>query len=139
MAVELTYMDQMAELVRELKLQEAVHYHGSKPQSEIAKALATVDLGIIPNRRNPFTELNMPTRIFENLAMERPVIAPNTKGIRDYFNEKQIVFFEPGNSESLAQAIHWVYNHPREVQEMVEEGRARAPRPHLGCGARASH
>ena len=118
-----TYMDQMTELVRELSLQETVFYHGSKSQSEIAKALATVDLGIIPNRRNPFTELNMPTRIFENLAMERPVIAPNTKGIRDYFNEKQIVFFEPGNVESLARAIQWVYNHPREVQEMVREGR----------------
>ena len=117
------YMDQMTELVRELGLQEAVHYHGSKSQSDIAKALATVDLGIIPNRRNPFTELNMPTRIFENLAMERPVIAPDTKGIRDYFNEKQMLFFEPGNSESLARVIHWVYNHPREVQAMVEEGR----------------
>jgi glycosyltransferase involved in cell wall biosynthesis len=117
------YMDRMTQLVQELDLHETVWFHGAKTQEEIAQALATVDLGIIPNRRNPFTEINMPTRIFENLAMGRPVIVPNTKGIRDYFNEKQLVFFDPGSVESLANAIYWIYTHPRDAQGVVAQGR----------------
>jgi len=57
------------------------------------------NVGLIPNLRNPFTEINMPTRIFENLAMEKPVIVPNTAGIRDYFDDSKMIFFEPGSSE----------------------------------------
>ncbi|HEY5813595.1 MAG TPA: glycosyltransferase [Terrimicrobiaceae bacterium] len=117
------YMDKMIELVNELQLQQTVHYHGFKTQNEIARALASADVGIIPNRRSPFTEINMPTRIFENIAMGKPVIVPNTVGIRDYFNEKQIVFFNPDSADSLADAIRWVYNNPRDAQEMVEQGR----------------
>jgi len=117
-----SYMDQMIELINKLRLEGIVLYHGRKPHSEIAKNLASIDLGIIPNRRNPFTDLNMPTRIFENLAMGKPVIVPNTKGIRDYFKGNQVIFFEPDNIESLAQAINWAYLHPREVQEVVARG-----------------
>jgi glycosyltransferase involved in cell wall biosynthesis len=117
------YMDQMSHLIRKLGLEEIVHYHGRKSQSEIAQALASADLGVIPNRRSPFTELNMPTRIFENLAMGKPVIVPNTKGIRDYFNENQIIFFEPANVESLANAVKWVYQHPQDAQKIVASGR----------------
>jgi glycosyltransferase involved in cell wall biosynthesis len=116
------YMDQMNDLIERLGLAGSVRYHGRKPHEEIAMALASIDLGIIPNRRNPFTELNMPTRIFETLAMGKPVVVPNTKGIRDYFDESQIIFFEPDNVESLAQAIKWAYLHPREVRKMVLRG-----------------
>jgi glycosyltransferase involved in cell wall biosynthesis len=113
------YMDQISELIKTLGLEGTVLYHGRKSHHEIAKALASINLGIIPNRRNPFTDLNMPTRIFENLAMGSPVVVPNTKGIRDYFKDNQIIFFEPDNAESLAQAINWAYLHPHEVQQMV--------------------
>jgi glycosyltransferase involved in cell wall biosynthesis len=117
------FMDQMNDLIKKLGLEGTILYHGRKSHYEIAKALASIDLGIIPNRRNPFTELNMPTRIFENLAMDRPVIVPNTKGIRDYFDESQIIFFESDNVESLAQAINWAYLHPQQVQETVFKGK----------------
>ena len=117
------YMDKMSELIKTLGLEDTVIYHGRKPHAEIARALASVNLGIIPNRRNPFTELNMPTRIFENLAMGRPVVVPNTKGIRDYFRPNEIIFFEPDDVASLARAIKWVYLHPQDVQKVVLRGR----------------
>ncbi len=120
---ETPYMEKMQSLIDELGLANVVHYHGRKPLAEIAGALAASDLGVIPNRRNPFTEVNMPTRIFENLAMGKPVIVPRTKGIRDYFDESQLVFFEPDDPKSLADAIRWVYSNPEEVKQMI--GRAR--------------
>ena len=100
------------ELVNELSLQAVVKYHGNVSLEAIADAIEKIDLGIIPNKRSPFTEINMPTRIFEYLSMGKPVIAPNRTGIRDYFDEQSLVFFEPGDEKSLASAIlHLYQNH----------------------------
>jgi len=117
------YMDLIEEMVERLGLQRCVCYHGYKPQEAIAQAIMSVNVGIIPNRRSSFTEINMPTRIFEYLAMGKPVIAPDTKGIRDYFQDGQLVFFEPGNAQDLARAILWTHEHPEAVCEMVRRGR----------------
>jgi glycosyltransferase involved in cell wall biosynthesis len=119
-----TYMDYMDSLVEELGLGAQVRYHGYQPQIEIARAIAEVDLGIIPNKRNPFTELNMPTRIFEYLAMGKPAIVPNTRGVRDYFDENSAFFFEPGDPQSLASAVQRVVNEPDEVAALLANARS---------------
>jgi glycosyltransferase involved in cell wall biosynthesis len=64
----------------------------------------------------------MPTRIFEFLALGKPVIAPRTRGICDYFGEDSLLFFEPGNSDDLARQIAYVFSHPAEVPEIVRRG-----------------
>ena len=117
------YSRKMMELVRELKLEDFVYAHGFKPLDEIARDISQIDLGVIPNRLSSFTQINFPTRIFEYLAMHKPVMVPATKGISDYFNNDEILFFEAGNVENLAAKIEWAYQHPVEVQKLMERGR----------------
>jgi glycosyltransferase involved in cell wall biosynthesis len=116
------FVDVILELARSLKVDDIVSYHGMKAQDEIAQAIVQTDLGIIPNRRSPFTELNFPTRIFEYLAMHCPVIAPSTRGIMDYFGPEQLLMFEPDNVDDLVAKIIWVWEHPREVEGFIERG-----------------
>jgi glycosyltransferase involved in cell wall biosynthesis len=118
------YMNKVEARVQNLGLQSCVRYHGYRPQTEIAKSIFAIDLGVIPNRRGPFTEINVPTRIFEYLAMGKPVVVPNTRGIRDYFGADSALFFEPGNAQSLAGTILDVYHHPEKVDLIVARGRA---------------
>jgi glycosyltransferase involved in cell wall biosynthesis len=108
--------------VEENGLQDKVQYLGVKPFEEIVKIMAESDLGIIPNLRSRFTELNTPTRIFEYLAAGKPVIAPRAEGISDYFDESSLIFFELGSSEDLAHKIEYVFSHPAEVLEIVKRG-----------------
>ncbi|MBX3744426.1 MAG: glycosyltransferase [Verrucomicrobiae bacterium] len=117
------FLDTVLALTRELDLESCVAYHGPKPQTDIALAILEADLGIVPNRRSPFTELNFPTRLFEYLSLGRPVIAPNTHGIRDYFPENAMCYFEPGDAEDLARQILWIHQHPDEIQARVQRGR----------------
>ena len=77
-----------------------------------------------PNHRNIFTEINTPTRIFEYLALAKPVIAPRTKGIRDYFGDDELIFFDVGNADDLARKIEFAFFHPTEVAETVKRGQA---------------
>ncbi len=99
------YTQEFLALVRKLELDDVVTYHGFVTLETIAEAIETVDLGLIPNLRSTFTEINLPTRIFEYLCKGKPVIVPRTKGILDYFGDDDILFFEPGDAESLADAI----------------------------------
>jgi glycosyltransferase involved in cell wall biosynthesis len=117
------YSRKMMELVKELKLEGVVHAHGFKPLTEIARDISQIDLGVIPNRLSSFTQINFPTRIFEYLAMRKPVMVPVTKGISDYFKGDEILFFEAGNVENLAAKIEWAYQNPLEMQEIMERGR----------------
>jgi glycosyltransferase involved in cell wall biosynthesis len=117
------YGDQILCQVDLLKMQERVRFHGYKTQAEIAKAIVSIDLGLIPNRLNAFTNINFPTRIFEYLAMNKPVMVPRTKGVADYFGEDEILYFEPGNIDDLARKIVWACTHPFELHAMMEKGR----------------
>jgi glycosyltransferase involved in cell wall biosynthesis len=117
------YMNKVNAQVQKLGLRSCVHYQGYRPQTEIAESICSIDLGIIPNRRSPFTEINMPTRIFEYLAMGKPVIVPYTRGIRDYFEADSALFFEPGDAKSLADAILDVYRNPQKADSILARSR----------------
>ena len=117
------YSETIARLVSELKLEDVVKSHGFKTLNEIAECISTIDIGVIPNRSSSFTQINFPTRIFEYLAMYKPVIVPGTTGIRDYFSEDQILFFEAGDVDNLASKIEWAYTQPVELQQMMARGR----------------
>jgi glycosyltransferase involved in cell wall biosynthesis len=118
------YMNQVEARVQHLGLQSCVRYHGYQPQHEIARSICSIDLGIIPNRRNPFTELNMPTRIFEYLAMGKPVVVPDTRGIRDYFGVESALFFEPNDSQSLSNTILDAYLRREKLDSVLARGRS---------------
>jgi glycosyltransferase involved in cell wall biosynthesis len=113
----------VAPLVASLGLENAVQCFGEQPQPVIAQAIAQCDLGVVPNLRTVFTEINMPTRIFEYLALNKAVIVPDTRGIRDYFDNSQMLFFQPGDAVDLATKISWVYQNPQEVTQWVDAGR----------------
>ncbi len=49
---------------------------------------------------------------------------PRTRGIQDYFQEDEIVFFEPENLRDLASKIEWACQHPAELAEVTARGRA---------------
>lgn len=116
------FVDKFKSLIEKLDMQNIVKYYGHVSLNTIAEAIRTIDVGIIPNKRSPFTELNMPTRIFEYLCMEKPVIAPRTRGIKDYFNEESLYFFDPGNTENLAKVILEAYSNSAKKQKILEKG-----------------
>jgi glycosyltransferase involved in cell wall biosynthesis len=116
------FFETVMESARKRGLQEIVRYAGARNLNQIVEAIESCDLGIIPNHRNIFTEINTPTRIFEYLALGKPVIAPQAKGIQDYFGDEDLVFFELGNASDLAQKIEFAFFHPHEVEQIVKRG-----------------
>ncbi len=117
-----SFLDSLLDSIRNNGLHHRVHYFGAKSLDGIVEAIAQCDVGVIPNRRSIFTEINTPTRIFEYLSRGKPVIAPRAPGIVDYFGKDDLVFFELGDAEDLARKIEYVYSHPAEVRQTVQRG-----------------
>lgn len=116
------FLDEVMSLARDRGLQGAVHYLGVKSLEDLVPTIEDCDVGIIPNHRSAFTEINTPTRIFEYLALGKPVIAPHAAGVCDYFSDDALVFSELGSAEDLAQKVEYVFAHPAEVTEIVRRG-----------------
>lgn len=116
------YLEKVMNKVRNLGLESNVRYLGAKKLEELVHEIEGCDVGIIPNQRNTFTDINTPTRIFEYLALGKPVIAPSTPGIQDYFDTDSLLFFEPGNSEELAKTIEYAASHPTDAVAIAERG-----------------
>ena len=116
------FLEKVMETVRERQLEKNVDYLGVQNLNGIVDAINACDLGIIPNHKNIFTEINTPTRIFEYLALGKPVIAPRTKAIQDYFADQELIFFELGNASDLARQIEYAYSHPEELMQTTQRG-----------------
>lgn len=118
------FLDRVMESVSEKKLEKAVQYLGPRRLEQLVEAIAGCDVGVIPNKRNIFTEINTPTRIFEYLALGKPVVAPRAPGIQDYFNEDALIYFDLGNVDDLARALVWTARNPDKVLERMKQGQA---------------
>ena len=116
------FLERMMNKVRERNLADAARYFGPKRLEELVAEIDRCDVGVIPNQRNAFTEINTPTRIFEYLALGKPVIAPSTSGIKDYFSKDSLLFFEPGDFKDLAKQIEYAFVHPNELFEIARRG-----------------
>ncbi len=100
----------------------SVRYLGPKRLEDLAGEIEQCDLGVIPNQRNAFTDINTPTRIFEYLALGKPVIAPSTPGILDYFSDDSLLLFETGNATDLARQIEYVAHNYDKAIQVAERG-----------------
>ncbi len=118
------YLEQVMQNVNRLGLDKYVRYLGPRQLEQLPKEIECCDVGVIPNHRNTFTDINTPTRIFEYLALGKPVIAPGTKGIRDYFGDESLFFFESGDAADLARAITLVALHRDEARHVAKRGQA---------------
>jgi glycosyltransferase involved in cell wall biosynthesis len=116
------YLEQVLTEVKDQGHEKWVRYLGSKTLEQIVQAIDGCDLGVVPNCSNVFTQINMPTRIFEFLTRGKPVIGPCTPGILEYFPEDSLVFFELGDAADLARRIEYVIRNPLEVVEITRRG-----------------
>jgi glycosyltransferase involved in cell wall biosynthesis len=116
------FLEEVLNKARTLGVENNVRYLGPRRLEDLVQEIQDCDLGVVPNQRNVFTDINTPTRLFEYLALGKPVVAPRTPGIQDYFGPDELFFFESGNADELAERIQYVHSHPHEALAVAERG-----------------
>ena len=72
------------------------------PHDQIWEILRNSSIGVIPFRKNPLTENNTPTKLFEMMASGLAIVSTDLKPIRN-FVEDSIYWSQPSNPKSIAK------------------------------------
>lgn len=110
--------DRLNQMIRDHRLEDRITFAGLIPMEQVASILETVDLGIVPKRKDSFGDEAFSTKIMEFMAMGVPVIASSTRIDQYYFNQDQVAFFQSGSAEDLASKILDLMRSPEKRQAL---------------------
>jgi glycosyltransferase involved in cell wall biosynthesis len=96
----------------------------SVPHDQVPALLATVDICLIPLRDIPLFSSFIPSKMFECLAVGRPVVGAVTGEAAQILREAGAQVVPPEDSKALADAIEKLAADPRRREAMGREGRS---------------
>lgn len=112
----------------ELGLSKKATFHGEVAQEEVARALARADLCVVPNRRDDFTDLLLPTKLLEALHMGCPTISSATRVIAENFSDGGVMLVPPGDVAALSAAMLQLATDEAERSRLAAAGTQQARR-----------
>lgn len=91
----------------DLGLTTRVHITGLLPQTQVAAALASADVLVLPNTQTTISErYTSPLKLFEYLAAGRAIIASDLPAIREVLSDGETALLvDAGNATALAEAL----------------------------------
>ena len=114
------YRDEMVQLVEQLGLQSHIQFTSDYiPTSDLPKIIRQADLGVVPYRRDVFTDGILPTKLMEYVALGVPVVAARTPVIESYFDETMVQFFTPEDHQDLARAILALHDDQARLRDLA--------------------
>ncbi|MGH3630670.1 MAG: glycosyltransferase, partial [Sciscionella sp.] len=75
--------------------------------------------------RDGFTELLLPVKLLEYVHMGLPVVCSRLPAICEYFSERELWLFEPGDPDDLARALRAVLADPGAAARRAARASAR--------------
>jgi glycosyltransferase involved in cell wall biosynthesis len=87
---------------------------------EVLKAVQAASVGVIPNLPTKLNRFALSTKLFEYVALGIPVVCSNLPTLRAHFSDDEVLFFEAGNAEALANAIEETARDPARAHRRAE-------------------
>lgn len=101
-----------------------VHFPGTLERTRTPEYLAAADVLVIPGTVSGASA--SPLKLFEYMAMERPIVTVDIPALREIVDERCAYFFPEGNTEALAQALAQALDGREEARRRAAAARARA-------------
>lgn len=116
--------EELLKLKESLQL-ENIHFLPPVSKSEMPFILKEVDVALVPLRKLDLFQGAIPSKIFEALAMEKPLLLGVNGEAKAHFidNAKAGLYFEPENEVSLAEKLKEMAMDKSKIIEMGKNGR----------------
>jgi len=95
---------------------------GLQPFEKVPEILAMADVIVIPQKRNFATVGQVPAKVFDAMAMAKPIIATNVSDLPEILDECGWIV-EPENTEQLSKSIQYVLDNTEAAEEMGQKAR----------------
>jgi glycosyltransferase involved in cell wall biosynthesis len=111
-------------LKKEMNL-ENVYFFDAVSKKEMPEIVASIDVSIVPLKKMDLFLGAIPSKIFENLAMEKPIILGVDGEARNLFIEQGNcgIYFEPENKAQLVNAISQLSENDELRRQLGKNGR----------------
>lgn len=109
----------LEELAQSLRVEDHVHFTGFVPIEEIPRLISQADVGVIS-----LLIRMMPTKLFEYLAIGKPVIASDFPSMRAYFNDEAVMYYKAGDEHDLARCVLDLYGNPEKRVKLAASASA---------------
>lgn len=116
-----SFKPELERLCRQLAVEDRVSFsEGFVPLDELVAAIAAADAGVVAMKRDAFRDLTHCNKMFDFLAMRRPVIVSWTRSVAEYFDDSALAFFRSDDPVDLAGVIRRLAQQPGERAALVE-------------------
>ena len=108
-------------------LEQRVLLPGRAPHRELVSSLARFHVGVVPDSN----DYGSPMKVFEYMAMAKPVIAPDYGPLRDALTDgEEGLLFRPGDAGDLARCLRTLLSDPASYERMASAARSRVVATH---------
>lgn len=115
------YRPALEVLVGDLGLQDRVTFYGFVSRERLLELLCRSQVGMVPM----LFEFQSPNKMFEFIALGKPVIASDRQTFRQHFAEDEVFYFRTGDAEDLARVIRHVYQNTEQAREYAARAKKR--------------
>jgi glycosyltransferase involved in cell wall biosynthesis len=116
--------DAMVRLADELGLTDLVTFTGRIPDADLVRYLATCDVALAPDPRNPLNDVSTMNKVLEYMAMSRPIVSFDLTETRVSAGEAA-TYAQPNDVRDFAARIAELLDAPAERARRGAIGRAR--------------
>ena len=102
-----------------------IHFFEAIRKDKMPEVLSAIDIAMIPLKKLDLFKGAIPSKIFEALAMEKPLLLGVDGEAKRHFidNAKAGLFYTPENIENLSEQIIYFQNNRDEIKTMGKRGR----------------
>jgi len=110
------YSENLVKMGKEI-LGNRFRVFGLQPFKKVPEFLAMADVTVVPQKRNVATIGQLPAKVFDAMAMAKPIIATAVSDLPEILDGCGWIV-EPENPKQLAQTIKYVLDNPEEAKEV---------------------
>lgn len=110
------------ELSQELGLKN-ITFLPSMIESKAAKIVSNTDIFLGVFKGNPKSLRVIPNKVYQGIAMAKPIITQDSEAIREIFKNKENIYLcKPADEKSLAKRILHLKKNPKKKEEIAKNG-----------------
>jgi len=114
-----SYLDEVLALAARLRVQDRVHYLGWLPFEEMIEEILSADVTVVSQKSSAYSNLVHTNKMYEYIALGRPVVASRLRSTAAYFGDEAILFYNPERDDDLADRLRHAFAHPEETDARV--------------------
>ncbi len=119
-----TYVETLLAKREQLGLEDCVEYLGYVPLETMLRELRAADVGVVAQKSSPYSNLVHTGKMYEYIALGKPVLASRLRSVAAYFDDNALAFFESNDPHSLAAGLLDLYQHTERRKLLVRNAAA---------------